>query len=416
MKRKIIYGLLAVLISFGLWLYVVTVVNPEWEDTFYNIPVVLENEEILLERGLMLVSEVEPKVTLRLSGNRADMIKLNASNITIRADLSRIYSAGEQSLTYTIVYPGDVPNNAFEILSQTPQQITLSVAEWKSKDVDVKVDFNETAVPEQYIAFKDKATLDYEKITVTGPSDVIDRIVSAKVEVNLDGQTETISQQYGYVFCDADGNVVQSNWIKANAEQVLYTLKIQQWKDISLRVDVVDGGGLRREDCQVTMSLDTIRVSGSEKQLADLGDELVLGEIDLSDILANQTISFDIKLPEWATNLTEKNSVDVAVQVEIPGIVMGTFTVNNIQAINVPAGMNVAISTTEKVVTVRGPEGALAMLMPQDLVIQVDFTDAEAGTASFEATVIVNNDQLAGIVGAVGTYDVVATVSTGTVG
>ena len=113
----------------------------------------------------MLVSEEDPKVTLRLFGNRADMIKLNASNITIRADLSRIYSAGEQSLTYSIVYPGDVPNNAFEIVSQTPQQLTLSVVERKSKDVDVQVVFN-GAVPEQYIAFMDKATLDYEKITV----------------------------------------------------------------------------------------------------------------------------------------------------------------------------------------------------------------------------------------------------------
>ena len=99
MKRKLIYGLLSALIAIGLWLYVVTVVNPEWEETFSNIPVVLENEEILHERGLMLVSEEDPKVTLRLFGNRADMIKLNSSNITIRADLSRIYSAGEQSLT-----------------------------------------------------------------------------------------------------------------------------------------------------------------------------------------------------------------------------------------------------------------------------------------------------------------------------
>lgn len=407
MKRKLIYGLLAVLISFGLWLYVVTVVNPEWEDTFYNIPVVLENEEILLERGLMLVSDEEPKVTLRLSGNRADMIKLNSSNITIRADLSRIYSAGEQSLSYSIVYPGDVPNNAFEILSQTPQQITLSVAEWKSKDVDVQVTFNETAVPEQYIAFKDKATLDYEKITVTGPSDVVDRIVSAKVEVNLDGQTETISQQYGYVLCDAQGNAVESDWVRTNTEQVLYTLKIQQWKDISLRVEVIDGGGLREENCQITMTLDTIRVSGSEKQLADLGDELVLGQIKLAEILEDTTIPFDISLPEWATNLSEKNTVDVTVK--IPALATKEFVVNTIQAVNT-TGMNVTISTTEKIVKVRGPQAYLDLMTPQDLIIQVDFTGAETGTATFEARVIVS-DAFAGFVGAVGAYDVAATVT-----
>lgn len=406
MKRKLIYGLLAVLISIGLWLYVVTVVNPEWEDTFYNIPVILENEEILHERGLMLVSENDPKVTLRLSGNRTDMINLNSSNITIRADLSRIYSAGEQSLSYSIVYPGDVPNNAFEILSQAPQQVTLSVVERKSKDVDVQIVFN-GAVPEQYIAFKDKATLDYEKITITGPADVIDSIVAAKVEVNLEQQKESISQQYSYVLCDAEGNVVESDWITANTEQVLYTLKIQQWKDISLRVDVIDGGGLKKQDCIISQSLDAIRVTGGEKQLADLDDELVF-VINLAEIRESDTFSFDISLPDWATNLSEKSTVDVTVQ--IPALATMEFTVSNIQAINA-SGMNVVFNTKEKIVTVRGPESALAAMTPLDLMIQVDFAGAEAGTATFEAKVIVTNSLFADMTGAVGTYDVAATVS-----
>lgn len=406
MKRKIVYGLLAVLISFGLWMYVVTVVNPEWEDTFYNIPVILENEEILLERGLMLVSEDEPKVTLRLSGNRADMIKLNSSNITIRADLSRIYSAGEQTLSYSIVYPEGVPNNAFEILSQTPQQITLSVVERKSKDVDVQVIFNGT-VAEQYIAFKDKATLDFEKITVTGPASVVDRIAAAKVEVNLDGQTETISQQYEYVLCDAEGNAVESDWLKTNTEQVLYTLKIQQWKDIALRVDVISGGGMKQENCTITQTVDSIRVSGSEKLLADLGDELFLGTIDLGMIENSQVISFAIPvMPEGVTNLSETSTVDVTIQ--MPVFPIKEFAVTDIQAVNA-TGMNVTISTKEKVVKVRGPQAYLDIMTANDLKIHVDFTGAEAGTATYEAKVIVS-DAFAGFVGAVGAYDVSATV------
>ena len=412
MKRKIVYGLLSALIAFGLWLYVVTVVNPEWEETFYNIPVVLENEEILHERGLMLVSEEEPKVTLRLSGNRADMIKLNSSNITIRADLSRIYSAGEQSLSYSIVYPGDVPNNAFEIISQTPQQLILSVTERKSKDVDVQVSFN-GAVPEQYIAFMDKATLDYEKITVTGPASVIDRIVAAKVQVDLEGKKETISQQYSYVFCDAEGNAVESDWLKVNTEQVLYTLKIQQWKDITLRVDVVSGGGVLKEQCVITPSVSTIRVSGSEKLLADLGDELLLGVIDLSKIEKDSVLSYNITLPEGITNLSEKNTVDVAVQIPT-GLETIEMSVSTIKAVNVPNGMTVDISTTEKVVKIRGPQMYLDVLTSQDLEIYVDFTNADAGTATFAAKVIVINPQLAAYVGAVGAYDVAATVKAAT--
>lgn len=410
MKRKIIYGLLAVLISFSLWMYVVTVVNPEWEDTFYNIPVVLENEEILLERGLMLVSEEEPKVTLRLSGNRADMIKLNSSNITLRADLSRIYSAGEQSLSYAIVYPGDVPNNAFETLSQTPQQITLSVAEWKSKDVDVQVNFS-GEVPEQYIAFTNEAALDYEQITVTGPSDVIDRIVSANVQVELDGKTETISQQYSYTLCDAEGNAVESNWVKTNVEQVLYTLKIQQWKDIALRVDIIDGAGLTKNDCTLTMTIDTIRVSGSEKLLAEMGNELLLGEIDLSEITeVSVEKTYELKLPNEVRNLSEVNMVTATLK--LPNMATKEIRVNTFDKIHEPLGMTASITTQEKTVIVRGPQAYLDQLKPEDLRIQVNFTDATAGPMKeFAAQVKVVNSQLQNHVFAVGSYTVAATVA-----
>ncbi len=407
MKRKLIYALLAVLISFGLWMYVVTVVNPEWEDTFYNIPVVLDNEEILLERGLMLVSEENPTVTLRLSGNRTDMMKLNSANITLRADLSRIYSAGEQTLGYTIMYPADAPNNAYEIISQTPQQITLSVAEWKSKDVDVLVTFEGT-VPEQYIAFKDQATLDYEKITVTGPAEVIDRITNAKVQVNLEGKTESVSQTYGYVLCDEDGTPVENDWLKTNVETVLYTLKIQKWKDIPLRLEVIDGGGIRKNDCVISMSADTIRVSGSEKLLSAL-DHLVLGRIDLSQTMADTRLSYEIPIPEGITNLSETKKVDVTV--DIPELPVKEFTVTTFQPINVPAGMTVTISTTEKTVRVRGPQAYLDTLTSENLLLRVDMAGAEPGTASVKATVIVNHANLSGVLGAVGNYDVVATVT-----
>lgn len=410
MKRKIIYGLLAVLISFGLWLYVVTVVNPEWEDTFYNIPVVLENEDILLERGLMLVSEEEPKVTLRLSGNRTDMIKLNSSNITLRADLSRIYSAGEQALSYSIVYPGDVPSNAFEIISQTPQQIMLSVAEWKSKDVDVLVHFN-GEVPEQYIAFTNEATLDHEQITVTGPSEVVDRIVAANVQVELDGCTDTISRQYSYTLCDADGNEVESEWVKTNAEQVLYTLKIQRWKDIALRVDVIDGAGLTKDDCKITMTVNIIRVSGSEKLLTEIGDELLLGEIDLSEITeVSVTKIYELKLPNEVKNLSEINTVTVTL--ELPGMATREIRCNSFDKVNEPAGMTASITTKEKTVIVRGPKQYLDLLKPEDLRIQVDFTGATVGPMKeLNAQVKVVNSQLQGFVFAVGSYTVAATVT-----
>ena len=403
MKRKIIYALLAVLVAFGLWLYVVTVVNPEWEETFYNIPVVLENEDILMDRGLMLSLDEEPKITIRLSGNRTDMIKLNSGNITLIADLSKIYSPGVQSIGYSIIYPGDVPSNAFKIISQTPQMLTLSISEWKSKEVEVQVVLN-GAVPENYLTFKQNATLDYEKITVTGPAAVIDQIQTAQVEINLDGKTETISQKYNFVLCDAEGKPVDDSQVKANVEAVHYTLKIQQWKEIELRLDVVEDNLIKESDCIITINPVTIKVSGSAQALANL-EYLELGQIKLSELTAdliNQT--FEIVMPEGMTNLAEQ--LTATVTVDIPELAMRQFKVTNIQPINKPDGMKVEIFTKEKVITVRGEKSVLDSMTADDLYIQVDFLHAEA-----YKTIVRVVESLEDQVGIVGSYDINASVS-----
>ena len=41
-KNRLLSTLLAVSVAFVLWVYVITVVSPNSEDTFYNIPVVLQ--------------------------------------------------------------------------------------------------------------------------------------------------------------------------------------------------------------------------------------------------------------------------------------------------------------------------------------------------------------------------------------
>ena len=137
MKSKFATFMLSLLIAFGLWVYVITVDNPEFEETYYDIPVYFQNETALTNRGLMITSENEPKITLRLKGNRSDLINLNESNINIIADLSRIYDTGTQSLSYSISYPGNVPESAITVMDKSMENITLMVERRLEKQVDV---------------------------------------------------------------------------------------------------------------------------------------------------------------------------------------------------------------------------------------------------------------------------------------
>ena len=81
MKNKLLTGLLSVGIALVLWLYVVTVVSPNSDNHYYNIPVNIQGEAVLQDRGLMITSGELPVISLHLEGNRTDLNKINSSNI-----------------------------------------------------------------------------------------------------------------------------------------------------------------------------------------------------------------------------------------------------------------------------------------------------------------------------------------------
>ena len=132
MKRnKLGSFLLALVISMGLWLYVVNYINTTHEQTLYNIPVGLEGKSILTaDRGLMLLSEDDYRVNITVSGSRQEVSKINAGNIQVVADLSKIEEPGEHNLNYDVIYPGDVATGTVNT-KRDPDWVTVVVARKK---------------------------------------------------------------------------------------------------------------------------------------------------------------------------------------------------------------------------------------------------------------------------------------------
>ena len=405
--KKLAYALLSIVIAVGLWIYVITTVSPEWEETFYDIPVVLENESVLHSRGLMTITESAPKVTLKLRGNRSDLANLSRDNITLVADLTTVYSAGEQRVSYSISYPGDVPGNSIEIISQNPQEIALKVTERASKDVPVEIDY-EGAVPDGYQTDRENLTLDYRTVRVTGPASVINKITSARIQVDLEGQTESINQSYQYTLCDKNMALVDAAQVNTDVTEVKLNLKIQRYKEITLKLNIVEGGGATKKNTIIKMDMKTIQVSGTERLLESMGDTLDLGEIRLYEIPGDMVKEIEIKLPEGVENLTGKDTVSVSIQFQ--GLVTRTIAVTNIEAKNVPEGMEAKIVAKQLNVVVRGPKVQVDAMSADALTVYVDFTDAEVGQDTYKATVYVDSGTFSDV-GAVGTYNMLGKVS-----
>ena len=335
MKSKVLYLLLSAAIAFGLWAYVITVVSPEWEETYYNIPVVLNNEDVLHDNGLMIMEEETPTVTLKLRGNRSDLVKLNRGNITLIANLATIYEKGEQQLVYSISYPGDVPSNSIEVLNKDPQVLTLTVVERKTAQIPVVPEFIGT-LPDMHRMDTENMTLNHQHIVVSGPADVVDKIATAKIPVNLSGQKQTISQSYAYTFRDQEGKEIETKWLDTNVSEVNMTLRIQPYKSVGLDVNIIGGGGVKAEDVKWIIAEEdkAITISGAKQYLDKVGDtlsiQLNLAEVSAVDGGNTVEVECEIELPEGIENLTGKETVKITI-VFPRDLEAKEFTITNIQ-------------------------------------------------------------------------------------
>ena len=389
MKNKLIYALLSLVIALGLWFYVIAVVSPESEETFYNVPVVLQNESILKEKGFMVTTQDKPTVTLRLRGNRSDLNKLNNSDILLTVDMSKINRVGKQYLSIDTDFPGSFADNAFEVLSYAPDRISLDIAEWAMKEVDVTVEFTGT-VPADYIVYKENYELSQSKITVSGPKAVVDTITQAKVQVALDDQISTISKSFTYTLCDEAGEPVETALLTTDVSEVDLTVKIQRVKDLQLIVNVTYGGGATEETTKIVFSQEHIKVSGSEEALAALGDTLVLDDINVAEIMADETREYEITLPGEVDNLSGLTTVTVTIS--FPDLRTKELGISNIKVENVPAGLKVKdIGTKICNVTLRGSQWQIEHITAKDVEIRVDLSNATAGTELYKAEIYVTN-------------------------
>ena len=404
-NNKIFSALLSVILAFGLWMYVITVDNPDYRDTIHGIPVVFTGETALNEKGLILAVEPNATVDLTLSGSRSEVVKCDKSNITVKVDLSKIYDEGIHNLEYSYSFPADVAASALSVDSKYPGTIAVSIAKWSRKEVPV-TGVCQGTVSEGFIADTENVTKDYAMVAIQGPASVVEQIQEALINVDLTDQKESISQSFRYTLVDGEGQPVNAESIEVDVEEIYLEVKIQCVKSVNLVINLVDGGGATAQTAVLEYEPRTILVSGSEAVLADL-DEIVLTTINLADYLEPQEFTFKIPELEGVTNL--RGVTEINAKLSFPSLIIREFTIENFEIVGLPEGMQAELITEKLPVKIRGLYADMSRLNAENIVAKVDFTGAQIGTSTFKVTMSFGDEFLQ--LGAVGTNVVTATVT-----
>ena len=399
-NRKWLSMLIALMISIGLWVYVVTVENPVKEIELHNIPVTLSGQDLLREDYDLLVtdSNIASGVTLTFSGKLSDMKKLqeNKSEIQVTINVTHLRNAQTYNIPYDtadLTLPSSVSNQDVTLSSKSPNTVSVTLEKLDRKTVPVKVLVN-VKTEENYTV--DKLTQNYSEIIVEGPEEVVERISYAQAILERENVDQTISSVLPYTWIDENGNIVENEMLTCDVSEIEVSLPVLMYKDVPLEVSINKGGGATEDDCAISINPPSVRLSGDPSVLETI-NSIKIGTVQLSSLMTNdETLEYSIVVPTGCTSISGEEKAEVSVQIKNKAITTIRVPSSNFQYTGLPAGMRADFKTIVLLVTIRANEGDIEKIEADNLRVVADFSSVGTLDTSMNVPVTIYVDGFEG--------------------
>lgn len=391
----------AIIIAFVVWLAIMNVSNPVITRTITNIPVNVTNPSYIESMNLSYaLADGFDTISVSVEGNRSLVEKLSASNISANVDLTQIIdmNANPVMVPVTVSVPG-VNQNAITVI---PRNIQLRLEEMESKDFVLGAVTGNT-VPARGYEVGSLAT-NPEKLTIRGPSSMIQRIdkVQAEVDVSyLDSDAVLGATLHVY---DKNGDELtesRMNYLTFSVGEDAVRVYVELYKVISEIPIIAEPYGEPKAGYQVgevSVTPQTISIAGSDEALAEFKADgnriLIAKETRAVDITgASEDVEIRVNLPDYlpaGIRLASGFSDTVVVTVKI--LLYNTKSLEldtkHIEKQNIKEGRNAVIENSVVDIRVKGSDQDLEGLTADMISASVDLKDVPLGTSTVPVHVV----------------------------
>ena len=398
-KRKLTDNLslkiMSVAIAIVVWLIVVNIDNPVGTNYYTITDVELINKEYVESSDtigkMCMPEENQDSVKVAITASKKVRDRIRLSDITAVADLQQAVSLDTDPvmvpITVTCLASGVLPSD----IKVTPQNLTVNLDEKETQEFVVNVTKGDTKPGKDYEV--GSLTASPEKIRITGPKTLVNKIDKVNATIALDGNTEDYTQEVNLTIYDKNQEALSESEMNSlrieNNAKVVVTAKL--WK-IRTGVKIAAGyvgtpaGGYQVGSVKTVP--DTISVAGNTEGLESLSenDNMITIPADRIDISGEskdveRKISLKNLLPD-NVKLTSDSSEDVWVTVSILPVGSQEFNLptKNIEVKNKPDNLQVTFETAQIALRIKSESEDLEDLnINEDVKAEIDLKDKEAG-------------------------------------
>ena len=372
--------LLSILIAVALWAGLISQ-DPTLtrEKRFNDVAINVIGSDTLTRNGYIVLDDLDEvlgDVDIIVSVPQGQYSKAQSSNYSVRIDLSRITSTGEQEVrilsTNSTTY-GTVTEIA-------PKSVTLTVDEYVTRyRIPVSV-VTENAVAEGFWA--NEPSTDPPTVAISGPKSLVDRVACVQVIADqslLPAREGESRRALPYVLLDAEGAEVQSSLLEVTTEGVLLDSVIVEQQVYPTRTAIISELGLVTgtpaegyEIKGIYITPATLTIAGRASVIENMNLFYASATVSVDGLTESVTKAVSVRRP---STLKYYSTDTVSVAVEIgPVMTERTLTDVPLELTGLAAGLQAEANVLGVNVHLMGTKLFLDSLTDDELVVLGDLS------------------------------------------
>lgn len=397
-SKNLLLKAFSLVFAFLLWLVVVNQLDPVTNQTIYNVPITIENENYFSDRNQYVTVSSELSVNVTVSGRRSVVEKLTAEDFTATVDYMEVEpSEGRGQIRCVST------NRSVTIQDLSQSYIQLSVEDMVSQELTIEVQTEGTPA-EGYLVVENDSYVVAEpsSVTITGPESQVSVIQSAIVTIDVEGATGEVSGQGKAIeFLNANGEIVNLDdypdlQISAKLMTEL-TLPVYTVRTISIEpVEIIEDENSDYTVEGQSLSVDSIDIYGpvdvlNQIETITLNSVMTQGQTedfqytyDLSAVCASLSKQYQANI-----GLAEGSPREVVLTVELVQKATRQFTlsISNYSFVNQVEGKTYQLTAGYQTLTVKGSTEALENMTAANIRGELDMSQyTEDGTYDVAVT------------------------------
>ena len=266
MGNNISLKILSLVIAVVVWLLVVNIDNPVGTKSFVISDVQLLNEAYIDADGKMCMQDSDQTpIRVTIKAQRKTLDKITASDFQAVADLQQAVSLD----TDPVMVPITVTCNKLSPgnIEVTPNNLSLHLEDKDTQEFVVNVTTNNTRPDKRYEV--GSLSSNPEKIKITGPKSLINKIDKVNASIDVDGATEDVTQETEVKIIDKNGEEFSDTDASyLNISKVYVTARLWKVKtDVKISAEYTGTPDSGYQVESVTTTPNVISIAGSEEDI-----------------------------------------------------------------------------------------------------------------------------------------------------